>query len=93
MFEVGYGELSVTAGPSWPARVGGHPLAEPVSADRLANRYDLAAYPVARNVRGPDGEVVTAGARPDHGVYEQDVAGRNGDQDLVRSRRWVRQAG
>jgi hypothetical protein len=92
-FQVGQGELGVTAGPAGAAGMGGHPLAEPAPADPQADCYDLAAYPVARNVRGPDGEVVPAGARPDHRVDEQDVAGRNGDQDLFRSRRRVRQVG
>ncbi len=56
IFGVGHGKLGVTAGPSWAARMGGHPLAEPVLVDPLANRYDLATYPVARNVWGRTGK-------------------------------------
>jgi len=87
----GHGELGVAAGSSRAARVGGHLLAEPFRAHRLADRYDLPAYPVTRNIRGPDGEVAAAGARPDHRVDKQDVAGRGSDQDLFRSRRGIGQ--
>src|SRR6266700_3951912 len=67
-FEVGHGELGVAAGPSRAAGVGGHLPAEPILVHRLANHYDLPAYPVTRNVRGPDGEIAAAGARPDQRV-------------------------